>query len=103
MPAPYARDLMTARRALIWGQYLFLAVGFVTIGYCAIVVSEAARYQLWAREHLAEPREASTTTQGADAISQQRSLLSGRAPTLVGRIDIPRVHISAMVGEGLRH
>ena len=95
---------MTARRALVWGQYLFLVVGFVAIGYCAIVVSEAARYQVWAREHLGgaayEFREASVTTQLAAAISQQRPLLSGRAPSPVGRIDIPRVHISAMVAEG---
>ncbi|MGO9435788.1 MAG: class D sortase [Terracidiphilus sp.] len=90
---------MTERRALVWGQYLFLAVGFVAIGYCAIVVSEAERYQVWAREHLGELHEASTTTKAADAISRQRPP-SGREPTLVGRIDIPRVHISAMVAEG---
>jgi sortase A len=95
---------MTVRRALVWGQYLFLAVGFVLIGYCAIVVSEAARYQIWARAHLTEGifelRKASTTSTAADAISQQSHLLSGREPTLVGTIDIPRVHISVMVAEG---
>jgi sortase A len=95
---------MTARRALVWGQYLFLAVGFVAIGYCLIVVSDAARYQVWARAHLGEGtfelRKASTKTEGPDTISQQVPLLSGRISALVGRIDIPRVHISAMVAEG---
>jgi sortase A len=95
---------MTARRTLVWGQYLFLAVGFSAIGYCLIVVSDAARYQVWARAQLGEGtfelRKASTKTEGPDTISQQVPFLSGRVSALVGRIDIPRVHISVMVAEG---
>jgi sortase A len=94
---------MTARRTLVWGQYLFLAVGFVAIGYCAIIFSEAARYQVWARAHLGagtfELRKSSTKTEGSDAFSQ-RALSPDRESSLVGRIDIPRVHISVMFAEG---
>src|ERR1700733_5003994 len=100
MPLRMREDRITARRALVWGQYLFLAVGFVAIGYCAMVISEAAHYQVYARERLRELPVAPTTTQDANTTSQQKGSLSGNEPTLVGKIDIPRVHISAMVAEG---
>jgi sortase A len=95
---------MTPRRALIWGQYLFLALGFVLVGYCAIAVSAAARYQVWARTQLGEgrfePRNAPTKAGDAEAISEQVRLLPDRESSLVGRLDIPSVHISVMVAEG---
>lgn len=95
---------MTVRRALVWGQYLFLAVGFVAIGYCVLAVSEAACYQVRARAQLGEvafePRQASTKTEGAGATPQQVPLLPRRDSALVGRLDIPRVQISVMVAEG---
>jgi sortase A len=96
---------MTARRRtiLVWGQYVLLFAGFSALGYCAITAFEASRYQHWAHEQmrkgsfvLAEP----STTRSSVDISQSTPSRLGSGMTLVGRIDVPRVHISVMVAEG---
>jgi sortase A len=95
---------MTTRRALACVQYLLLLFGFSALGYCAIVVFEAACYQAGAREHSSQGNvgliEASTTRSFLTT-AQQSLLRSGSDPALVGRIEIPSVHISAMVAEGI--
>jgi sortase A len=96
---------MTARRkmALVWGQYVLLIAGSAALGYCAITVAAATRFQAWAGEQirnasvaLADP----STTRSSVAVSQPTLLRLGNGIDLVGRIDVPRVHISAMVAEG---
>jgi sortase A len=97
---------MTARRRmiLVWVHYVLLLAGFSALGYCAITVVEASRYQDRAREQmrkasliLAEP-----STIRSVGMSQSAPLQQGSGMALVGRIDIPRVHISVMVAEGTR-
>jgi sortase A len=96
---------MTARRRmiLVWIQYVLLLAGFSALGYCAITAVEASRYQEWARGQmrrasfiLAEP----SPTRGSGGRSPLMPLGLGSGMTPVGRIDIPQVHISAMVSEG---
>jgi sortase A len=99
---------MTARRrtVLVGCQYVLLLAGFSALGYCAITAVEASRYQDWARGQMrkaslvqAEP----STTQDSAGMSQSMPLRlgnGGMAP--VGTLDIPQVHISAMVAEGTR-
>jgi sortase A len=53
--------------------------------------------QQWQRNALARRPQ---RTEDPAAISEQVPLLSGRESALVGRIDIPCVHISVMVAEG---
>src|SRR5271169_527887 len=100
---------MTARRKtfLVWGQYALLVAGLSAVGYCAVAFVEAAHYQDWARDQMrkaslsvAEP----STTRGSATMSQPTAFGVGPGVdpgmTLVARIDIPRVHVSAMVAEG---
>jgi sortase A len=94
---------MTPRRALACAQYLLLVFGLSALGYCALVLFEAACYQASAREHLSQGNigliEASTTRSFRTA-SQPSLLRSGSDPAPVGRIEIPSVHISVTVAEG---
>jgi len=94
---------MTPRRALACVQYLLLVFGFSALGYCAIVLFEAACYQASAREHLSQGDVGvigASTTRGFRTTSQPSLLRSGSDPTLFGRIEIPIVHISVTVAEG---
>jgi len=91
------------RTVLIWCQYVLLFVGFSALGYCAITAVEASRYQDWARGQMQKaslvPAEPPTTrSSGGKSQSMPLRLASGMPP--VGRIDIPQVHISAIVAEG---
>jgi sortase A len=98
---------MTARRrtALIWCQYVLLFAGFSALGYCAITAFEASRYQDWARGQMRNaslvPAEPSTT-RSSEGMSQSMPLRLGSGMAPVGIIDIPQVHISAVVAEGTR-
>jgi sortase A len=96
---------MTARRrmVLVCIQNVLLLAGFSALGYCAITAVEAFRYQDWARGQMrkaslvsAEP----STTRSSEGKSQSMPLRLGSGMALIGRIDIPQVHISAMVSEG---
>ena len=96
---------MTARqkRVLVSVQYLLLAAGISALGYCAIAGIEATRYQTWAREQirkgspeLAEP----STTRSSETMSQPMPLLVSNGMALVGKLDVPRIHVSVMVAEG---
>jgi len=96
---------MTARqkRALVWGQYALLAAGLSALGYCAMTVVEASRYQDWAREQMRKDRSElvePSTTRSSEAMPQPTPLRRGSGMALVGRIDVPRVHVSVMVAEG---
>lgn len=88
---------------LVLGQCALLLAGFSALAYCAITIVEASQYQDWAR---AQMRKASLvpaqplTTQSSPGMSQLAQLRSRNKAALVGRIDIPRAHISVMVEEG---
>ncbi len=96
---------MTARRRmiLVWGQYALLLAGFSALGYCAIVVAEATRYQVLAREQMRKANVAlaqPSTARSSLAVSQPGPLLLAGGIAMVGRIDVPRAHVSVMVAEG---
>jgi sortase A len=88
---------------LVLSQYALVFAGFSALAYCAITIVEASRYQEWARDQMrkaslvpAEP----LTAHSYPGVSQVVPLGSPNKAALVGRIDIPRVHISVMVEEG---
>ncbi|MGA8440462.1 MAG: sortase [Candidatus Sulfotelmatobacter sp.] len=88
---------------LVWGQYLLLLAGFSALGYCAIAIADATGYQAWARDQMRKASLVSAepaTTRSSAGISQPAPLRLGSEMDLVGRIDVPRLHISAMVAEG---
>jgi sortase A len=96
---------MTARRRMIfvWGQHFLLLAGGSALGYCAIAIADATRYQALARDQMRKASlvsaEFATNRSSAD-ISQPAPLRLSSGMDLVGRIDVPRLHISAMVAEG---
>lgn len=79
-------------------QRTFLAVGLSTLGYCAVMSSVTVLFQHQARERLSQPRGA--LTPGIPGWPSLRPLRAGRGFDLLGRIDIPRINLSAMVAEG---
>jgi sortase A len=88
---------------LVWGQHLFLLAGFSALGYCAIAIADATRYQAWARDQMRKAGVVSTeltATRSSAGIRQPAPPQLGGGMDLVGRIDVPRLHISAMVAEG---
>ncbi len=95
---------MTARRRtiLVWGQHLLLLAGCSALGYCAIAIADATRYQDWARDQMREAGlvSAKLATNRSSDVSQAPPLRLGSGMDLVGRIDVPRLHISAMIAEG---
>jgi sortase A len=92
------------KRTLVWCQYALLVLGFSALGYCAVVVTKAALYQTWANQQLLRDpvgglREPSQPgIPGFDASRVQPSKI--REGSLVGKIEIPRIHLSAMIAEG---
>ncbi len=102
------------RTTLRRSEYLFLIVGFLCLGYVGFTMAQAYVYQSYESYQL----EQSIRGQGATASSYLRSLWRATEPPppipirqdapelvsdpgLIGRVEIPRLEISAMVREGV--
>lgn len=103
-------DRTTLRR----GEYLFLIVGFLCLGYVGFTMAQAYFYQSYESYQLEE----SIRGRGATASGYLQSFLHPIEPPapisirqeapallsdpgLIGRVEIPRLDISAMVREGV--
>jgi sortase A len=83
-------------RAARWIEIFLWAAGCIAIGYCAYIWGRAQYDQAagkWALEH---------TLPGDSQVvdGPGRHIVSSREGSLVGRIDIPRLDLSAIVFEG---
>src|SRR6266851_7360407 len=89
------------QQSLVWCQYIFLALGLLALGFCAKSLTQAWRYQRWARQQMENQMSHRATTLGS-AAEQEKKTSSGGLHQMspIGRLEIPRVHISAMVAEG---
>jgi sortase A len=91
------------RGILQWGQSLFLAAAVLLLGYCAFVVADARIYQRKEGLILQQLKESQYETAGS---RQFRPTIStkGLSPIatsgLIGRVEIPRLGLSAVVIEG---
>lgn len=102
------------RTTLRWSEYIFLIVGFVCLGSVGFAMTRAYLYQSYESYQL----EQSISGQGATALGYLQSfwkpteapqpILSRKEPPelisdpgLIGRVEIPRLEISAMVREGV--
>jgi sortase A len=96
------------RKSLIGCQYALLTVSLAAWGYCAVVVAEAALYQSWAQGQIKERSpELSTNSRSGPATSANSvAALQGqpaRRPgemSVLGRLEVPRIGLSAMIAEG---
>ena len=91
------------KEILIWSYRLLFVAACSALGYCAIVALEAMHYQAWAREKL---KESNSAVLDLSAPSIRRGSSPGATSaqsdgvTFVGRVDVPRIHLSAMISEG---
>lgn len=91
------------RRFLRWTEWLFLLAGCLTLGFSAFVYIQASLYQV------SEARQFENTLSSASPaleMAPQRELQTTlRTPTQdgspIGRIEIPRIGVSAVVVEGV--
>jgi len=89
------------QQSLVWCQYIFLALGLLALGFCAKPLTQAWRYQRWARQQMENQMSHRETTLGSAADQEKKTSSEGlHQMSPIGRLEIPRVHISAMVAEG---
>ena len=88
---------------LLWSHYLLFVAGVSALAYRVIVTMEARHYQAWAREQLQKPSsdfEALAAPSNPTEFLTPAPLLRSRGIALVGRVDVPSIHLSAMIAEG---
>jgi sortase A len=89
------------RRILWWTQRLLFAAGLVAIAYCCIVLVETWTFQEIANRELEKQfRVVDDSTAVPPLPSPTRHPTVIGAGGMVGRIQIPRLHLSAIVMEG---
>jgi sortase A len=94
---------LRTKRILLWSHYLLFVAGLCALAYCVIVTMEARRYQAWARERLQKPSsdlDALATPPNPTELSTHAASLRSRGIALVGRVEVPRIHLSAMIADG---
>jgi sortase A len=95
---PHATHRRRRRRALIWLERVLLIVGVVLVGYYAYVSAETYLYQAFENRELdailaSGPKPAG----GATLPRRQPRLANG---DVIGRVEIPRLDVSAIVRAG---
>ena len=90
------------QQSLVWCQYAFLALGLLALGYCAKSLTQAWLYQRWAEQQVQTQRAHGEAPGISPVARQQTNTASGRLREMspIGQLEIPRIHISAMVAEG---
>ena len=88
-------EMADVRRILVGCQYVLCLIGILALGHCALTLARAKFYQHWAYRQLQTGKVESNP--GRPDISNASG--DGQIPPLA-EIEIPRVHISAMVAEG---
>jgi sortase A len=94
---------LRTKRILLWSHYLSFVAGVSALAYCVLVTMEARHYQAWAREQLQKPSfdlEAFAAPSNPAEFSTHTRLHRSRSTAFVGRVDVPRIHLSAMIAEG---
>lgn len=77
-------------------EYLLLAIGAAFLGWCAWTLGESRLYQNANRSRFSSPQTPTALPAGVPA-PPRRPVPDG---TAVGRIDIPRIGMSAIIAEG---
>lgn len=101
------------KQSLVWCQYTFLALGLLSLGYCAKTLTQAWLYQRWSQQQVrvagaksserASHIRSETATPVAGSVARpatEELATSSRELSPIARLEIPRVHIFATVAEG---
>jgi LPXTG-site transpeptidase (sortase) family protein len=91
------RDFVRLRKP---AEYLLWLVAILTLGYCTAQYSSAAIHQSRQNARLDALRVDAHADGGATAELEKVSTTDTNAPAPLGRIEIPRVGVSAIVDEG---
>jgi sortase A len=88
-------------RILRWSRDILLVVGFLTLGYCAFVLVDRTIYQSYQYARFEEQlnNSRSTSANARRAVAEPVVPIPGGA---LGRIEIPRIGLTAMIMEGTR-
>jgi len=96
---------------LRWSRYFFLTIGIVMLGYCGFMLLDAKlfqSYQSWRFQQavqVSQPPASSVALLSApvDASFEpaERKTIPGREGAALGRIEISRIGLSAMIMEGI--
>jgi sortase A len=86
--------------ALRWLERLLFLVAIVALGWYAIVRVDAAREQAALSRDLESARVAKAATQTASTGARTR-IVAVPAQSLIGRIEVPRLNLSAVAREGV--
>lgn len=90
-------------KLFIRSQYVLLIAGISLLGYCALLVCTASYYQAEARQQLSlKVHHLATLSSSSRDIAAplRQTLQAAPALAVVGRVDVPRISLSAMVAEG---
>jgi sortase A len=88
-----------ARRFLRWSRNAFLIVGVLALGYTGFVLLDAKLYQVNQARRFQQQLE-SAKTPVASAVGAVNRRTAGPPGEVLGRIEIPRIGLAAMVMEG---
>ena len=92
------------RRLLKWGQRVFFATAFLLLGYCGFTLVDAwifQRRESRALDRLLRDRQVASQGTPQPGPSAAPKAASADADGLIGRIEIPRLLLSAVVVEGV--
>lgn len=89
--------------ALRWLERLLFLVAIVALGWFAIVKADAAREQAALSDELEAARKAATDTAAAGTAGARPAtrIVAVPAQSLIGRIEVPRLKLSAIAREGV--
>jgi sortase A len=90
------------QQSLVWCHYIFLVLGLLALGFSATWLTQAWLYQRRARQQMEQQMSYKTAFNPGSGEEQPRKTSSRDATKTfaIGRLDIPRAHISAMIAEG---
>src|ERR1041384_5198163 len=107
-PLPPHADPPRTRRGLRFLEHLLVLLGIVCLGYFVYVTAETALYQAYETRELdailasaPEPRPVATTSTSVDVEPlAPPPRVEPKSGSLLGRLEIPRLHVSAIVRAG---
>jgi sortase (surface protein transpeptidase) len=91
---------MRVKKILLWSQHVLFIAGFAALGYCALVAGAARYYQARSRISARATAVAARSEPPGLLRPVETTLRVGSGLALIGRVEIPRVKLSAMVAEG---
>lgn len=96
---------MASKRFVRFSQHALWLVAAATLGYVGFVLTESALFQSRASRLLDRARDAAASSSHAATSNTPRSRFSGplslAGRTVIGRLEIPGIHFSAMILEGV--